>query len=268
MCGFILWTVHVGFSQSCVQRLVALPSLKLARRSMIYFFFGVALIMVFMCGTGITIYAYYRDCDPVSAKIITKYDKLMPRFVQDVTGHITGMSGKNESSFKPITNLTHIYSIPPVLGIFISCVFSASLSTVSAISHSISGILYNDYIRPRKWFAHTDFNANLTMRLIIIWLGTFCALAGVVVEHFESIFQITMTIAGTFFGATFGVFTLGMLYPWANKKGVLVGTIVSVATIMVITFNSMYNSSKLYYEPLPMSTEGCSREILDHLHNM
>lgn len=94
MCVLMLWTVHIGFSQSCVQRLVALPSLKLARRSMVYFFFGVALIMAFMCGTGITIYAFYHDCDPVKAKIITKYDKLMPRFVQDVTGHVTGMSGK------------------------------------------------------------------------------------------------------------------------------------------------------------------------------
>lgn len=89
----ILWTVHVGFSQSCVQRLVALPSLKLARRSMIYFFFGCALIMTFIGGTGITMYAYYHDCDPVKAQIVTKYDKLIPRFVQDMTGHITGMSG-------------------------------------------------------------------------------------------------------------------------------------------------------------------------------
>lgn len=94
MCALILWTVHVGFSQSCVQRLVALPSLKLARRSMVYFFVGVSIIMAFMCGTGITMYAFYHDCDPVKAKTITKYDKLMPRFVQDVTGHITGMSGK------------------------------------------------------------------------------------------------------------------------------------------------------------------------------
>lgn len=93
MCMLVLWTVHVGFSQSCVQRLVALPSLKLARKSMILFFFGVALIMSFTCGTGIIMYAYYRNCDPVKAQILTKYDKLLPRFVQDVTGHITGMSG-------------------------------------------------------------------------------------------------------------------------------------------------------------------------------
>lgn len=106
------------------------------------------------------------------------------------------------------------------------------------------------------------------MRLIIILLGTICALAGIVVEHFESIFQITMTVAGAFVGATFGVFTLGMLYPWANKRGVLVGTIVSVLTMMVLTFNAMYHSSKLHYEPLPMSTKGCSNETLARLQNM
>lgn len=102
-------------------------------------------------------------------------------------------------------------------GIFISCVFSASLSTVSAALHSLSGVFYNDYIRPRKWFAHTDSNANATMRLIIFMTGTFCAIAGVIVENFKSIFQMINTVAGMSTGAIFGAFTLGMLYPWANK---------------------------------------------------
>lgn len=89
---------------------------------------------------------------------------------------------------------------------------------MSASLHSISGVIYNDYIRPRKWFAHTDPNANLTMRLIIFTMGTFCALCGIIVERFESIFQIVTTVAGMFTGAVFGVFTLGMLYPWANNQ--------------------------------------------------
>lgn len=93
-------------------------------------------------------------------------------------------------------------------GIFISCVFSASLSTVSAVSHSIAGVLYSDYIRPRKWFAHTDFNANLAMRIIILLLGTICAASGIIVERFESIFQISMTVGGMIVGATFGTFTM------------------------------------------------------------
>lgn len=96
--------------------------------------------------------------------------------------------------------------------------FSASLSTVSAALHSLSGVIYNDYIRPQKWFAHTDANANLTMRLIIFMTGTFCAVAGVIVENFQSIFQVIGTVAGMSTGAVFGAFTLGMLWPFANKK--------------------------------------------------
>lgn len=96
--------------------------------------------------------------------------------------------------------------------------FSASLSTVSAALHSLSGIIYNDYIRKRKWFAHNDSNANLTMRIIIFLMGTFCALSGIIVERFQSIFQIGTTVAAMYTGATFGVFTLGMLYPWANRQ--------------------------------------------------
>lgn len=85
--------VHIGFSQSCVQRLVSLPSLKAAQKSMTIFYIGIVLIMTFTCGTGLVMYAYYHTCDPVKANIVTRYDKLIPRFVQDVTGHIMGMSG-------------------------------------------------------------------------------------------------------------------------------------------------------------------------------
>lgn len=159
------------------------------------FFIGVVFIMGVNCATGIILYSYYHGCDPVKAGIVTKYDKLMPRFVRDVAAHIPGMPG-----------------------IFISCVFSASLSTVSAGLHATSGIIYGDYIRPLKLFAHTDANANRSMRVLIFLLGTMCAFGGVLIERFQSIFQIMNTVAGMTTGAKFGVFTIGMLYPWANQK--------------------------------------------------
>lgn len=119
----------------------------------------------------------------------------MPRFVRDVAGHLPGMSG-----------------------IFISCVFSASLSTVSAGLHAVSGIIYSDYIRPFKFFQHNDVNANRTMRITIFLLGTFCAISAVFIERFHSIFQCMQTVSGIATGAKFGVFTIGMLYPFANQK--------------------------------------------------
>lgn len=160
-----------------------------------YFLAGIIVIMGFNCATGIIMYAYYHDCDPVAANIVTKHDKLMPRFVKDIAGHITGMPG-----------------------IFISCVFSASLSTVSAALHCISGVIYSDYIVPMKLFKNNDVNANRTMRLTIFALGSFCAFSGVLVEHFKSLFQAINTVAGVTVGAKFGTFTLAMLYPWANQK--------------------------------------------------
>lgn len=151
--------------------------------------------MTFNCATGIIMYSYYHGCDPVKANIVTKYDKMMPRFVKDIAGHISGMPG-----------------------IFISCVFSASLSTFSASLHCVSGVVYSDYILPLKLFKHNDVNANRIMRLTIFALGSFCAFSGVLVEHFSSMFQAITTVAGVTVGAKFGTFTLAMLYPWANQK--------------------------------------------------
>lgn len=132
-------------------------------------------------GTGIIMYSYYHGCDPVKAGFVAKPDNLALRFVHDVAGHIPGMPG-----------------------IFISCVFSASLSYISAGIHAVSGIIYSDYIRPLKLFSHTDFNANLSMRIFIIILRTLCAFGSIIIERFKSIFQIISTVDGIVNGAKFG----------------------------------------------------------------
>lgn len=113
----------------------------------------------------------------------------------------------------------------------------------------MSGIIYNDYIRPRKWIAHTDANANFSMRLIIFILGTFCSLSGFIVERFESIFQMVTTVAGMTTGAVFGAFTMGMLYPWANKQ-----------VQYTLVFNYLFWLILLIFDAFPMNNNeiGCS----------
>lgn len=118
----------------------------------------------------------------------------MPRFVQDVAGHMRGMPG-----------------------VFISCVFSASLSAVSATMNSLAGLIYLDFIKPLKFYRHTEKSANLIMKAIVILFGIECIFGALLVEKFHSLFQLMLTVGGTVIGAKFGIFTLGMLYPWANK---------------------------------------------------
>lgn len=162
---------------------------------MIGFLMGILLTMSFICATGIIMYSFYHECDLVKAKIVPKYSYLMPRFVEDVAGHIPGMHG-----------------------IFISCVFSASLSAVSASLHAVSGIIYNEYVRPLRLFAHTNENAILSIRILIFLLGSICACGTVFFEHLQSIIHAMHTVAAISTGAKFGVFTIGMIYPWANQK--------------------------------------------------
>lgn len=153
------------------------------------FFVAVAIMLFINCGIGLTMYAYYYDCDPVKAHILPNYDKLLPHFVQKIAGEINGMPG-----------------------LFVAALFCASLSIVSPMMHTMAGILYKDVIRPINLFPDNDANANLIIRFIIIVFGTYCALSSAFVEHFHYAFQILNSITGMTTGAKIGVFTLGLFW--------------------------------------------------------
>lgn len=126
-------------------------------------------------------------------QIVEKADKMMPFFVQDVMGHLKGMPG-----------------------VFISCVFSAALSTMSATLNSLAGVVYFDYIKP--FIRHTDARANAIMKLFVLAMGCYCILGGLIVQKFNSILQTIITITSLNTGAVVGAFFLGMFVPRVNAK--------------------------------------------------
>lgn len=189
------------------------------------------------CFTGVVMYALYYDCDPIKAQIIPKSDKMVPYFIQDVAGHLTGMSG-----------------------LFISCVLSAGLSTLSAAFNSLSGLIYQYYIQSFKCFKHTEAKGNIAMKIIVIFLGGYCLLMGIVVEQFKHILQMTLSLGGITSGTTLGLFTLGMLWPYANKKGAIVGTFASYIIMVWIVLRSQiaFKAGELSYPILATSVANCS----------
>lgn len=197
------------------------------------------------CFTGIVMFARYFDCDPIQAKLVQRADKMMPYFVQDVTSDYKGMPG-----------------------VFISCVFSAGLSTMSASLNSLSGIIYEDWIRPFKFFKHSDRTSNLSMKTIVVVLGVYCVAMGLVVDQFQNILQMVMTIAGVTSGATMGVFFLGLLWPWANNKGAIWGGYASLAVMTWIIGGSqiLIRSGEIFYTPLPTTIENCTAYGFDVSH--
>ncbi|XP_017057285.1 LOW QUALITY PROTEIN: sodium-coupled monocarboxylate transporter 2 [Drosophila ficusphila] len=225
----IIWAGYVGLNQSCVQRIVSLPSLGHARRCLVFFGLGFILIMFFNCFTGVVIYALFHDCDPIKAGHVSKVDKMVPYFVQDTVGHLWGMPG-----------------------VFISCVFSAALSTLSASINSLGGVVYFDYIKPH--IRHTEHRANVIMKLFVFFTGIYCIFGGILVENFNSILQVVYSITGVSYGSTCGVFLLGMLVPKSHGRGALAGVFVSIACMATIVVLSW---GRNHYDPLPTTTAGC-----------
>ncbi|XP_055905825.1 sodium-coupled monocarboxylate transporter 1-like [Eupeodes corollae] len=234
--GLCLWVGHIGLSQVCVQRIVALPSLGQAKKSLFIFAIGFIFVMFFNCFTGIIMYSMYHDCDPLKIKIVDKPDKMMPFFVQDVVGHLKGMPG-----------------------LFISCVFSAALSAMSASMNSLAGIFYFDYVKP--FVNHSERKANLSMKGFILFTGFFCVAAGFLVEKSASLLQTIMTIGGVVQGAMVGVFMLGFLVPKANGKSALIGLLSSMLAILVLVTGAQrrMEAGKLAFPPLPSRDDGCDR---------
>lgn len=106
-------------------------------------------------------------------------------------------------------------------GLFITCVFSASLSTVSANLNALAGIVYKDYICKLRGFKHTESKANIIMKSIVVVLGVYTVLSGFLLENSSSLFQALYTVAGVMQGVVFGVFSLGFFYPRANHLVIL-----------------------------------------------
>lgn len=165
---------------------------------------------------------------------MSKPDKMVPYFVQDVVGHIPGLTG-----------------------VFVSCVFSAGLSTMSANLNSLAGVIYEDYVR--KMVRHTDERAKNVMKIIILITGIYSVLMGFIVEEFSSILQMVMTISSVSNGTTFGVFCLGMLWPKANKRGVMYGCLISTAVTSILVVGSQIKLMKneILYPIMPSSVEEC-----------
>lgn len=57
------------------------------------FAFGIIGLVSISCYTGLVIYAAFYDCDPVTTKVISKSDQLLPYFVMKITSHVPGLPG-------------------------------------------------------------------------------------------------------------------------------------------------------------------------------
>lgn len=225
-----LWISNLGVSQTCIQRFLAVPDIKFARKSVWIFVFGLIFIKGASCLVGLIMYAKYEACDPVVTKKIQKVDQILPFFVMEVAGQIPGLPG-----------------------VFIAGIFSAALSSMSSGLNTLSGTIYEDFIRHRYPKA-SEKRVSDVMKTLVVVLGLLMLSLVFVVEHMGQVFRISIAVSGLTAGALLGLFTIGMTSRYVNTKGVICG---AVGSMLIVGFIMVGAQSLPKHPPLPTRTDGC-----------
>ncbi|XP_046736678.1 putative sodium-dependent multivitamin transporter [Diprion similis] len=223
-----------GVTQVQVQRLLTVKTLKSAQIAT-WMSYPISLCLGLLTSfAGLAMYAFFVDCDPVAAGEISSSDMLMPYFVMKTTANMPGLAG-----------------------LFIAGVFSAGLSTVSAILNSLAAVALEDYIKPvyvKLGFQFPEKRATLVGKSLAIAVGVICILLSFLSKRFGSLVQASYSIAGIIYGPLLAIFTLGMFFESAEEKGAVMGSLVGLALVIWIAFGYP-RPSKI---PLSVSTVGCN----------
>lgn len=67
------WINSLGIHPGAVQRFVALPTHSKAKKALIYFVLGMAVVKILTGTIGMLVYTKYKDCDPIMAGVSVIY---------------------------------------------------------------------------------------------------------------------------------------------------------------------------------------------------
>ncbi|XP_019874461.2 sodium-coupled monocarboxylate transporter 1-like isoform X2 [Aethina tumida] len=234
--GFIHTLNSSALNQNMTQRYLSLPSIKSARRSLWIFTFGTILIILLSGYAGLLLFATYHKCDPLTTMLAREKDQLLPLLVMEILGDFPGLPG-----------------------IFVAGIFSAALSSLSTGLNAMAAVFLEDFYKPFAKNGVSEKTTYYIMKLTVIILGAICVALVFIVEKLGAVLQLTMSFGAISSGPSLGIFTMGVLLPWVNAKGALIGGIsgLSFMSWLCIRAQSLIASGDLTFPEKPVTTEGC-----------
>lgn len=177
-------------------------------RTIFIFAFGIITLVSLSCYTGLVIYAAFHDCDPVTTKVISKSDQLLPYFVMKITSHVPALPGIfvsgvfsaalrwiGISSFWLKSTILESSQDSYLEGIkkqfkFIKTFSVFSLSTMSTGLNSMTGVILIDFIRPLCKEPLSEAKASFYMKIMVAVLGVIFVILAFVVDQLGALIQV------------------------------------------------------------------------------
>lgn len=235
--GVFTYLSLYAVNQVQVQRLMTVKSLKDAQKALWLNWPILSALSFTTSFTGLVIYYYYRKCDPLLAGRITSRDQNLAIYVMDALG-----------------------DIPGIPGLFVSGIFSASLSSVSSCLNSLAAVTLEDYLKPLhllilgRPFEIKQSKSAIPSKIIAGIYGIICIGTAFIAQHIGGILQVSLTVFGAVGGPLLALFTLGMSLPEANELGAVIGTFSGLIVSLWIGFGQ----PKPPPPSLPFSVEDCT----------
>lgn len=197
--GVFLMLSLYGVNQAQVQRYLSSRTEREAVMSCYMVFPCLQLALMLSCLMGLVMFACYGQNSPVEQQYITSKDQMVLYFVMDM-----------------------LQNFPGLPGLFVACLFSASLSTISSAFNSLATVTLVDLIKPH--YSMTEARATLLSKLLALSYGIIClAMAYLVHLMNSSVLQAALSIFGMIGGPLLGLFCLGIFFPCANSIGAVTG---------------------------------------------
>ncbi|XP_014234000.1 sodium-coupled monocarboxylate transporter 1-like [Trichogramma pretiosum] len=240
--GCVHWLQISAINQNMIQRYLSLPTVAHARRALWTFIVGVLMLISVCAYSGMLVYAWYHECDPLTTKLARAKDQLLPLLMMNIFGDVPGLPG-----------------------LFVAGIFSAALSSLSTGLNSMAAVVLEDFIKPalasRSCEPLSKRRVDLLMKLTVLVLGVVCTGLVFVVEKTSShVLQLTFSLSAITSGPSLGIFSMGVLVPWINANGALIGGISGLAFMSWLSLASeaAISSGKIRHDVKPTSTQGCT----------
>ncbi|EFN84448.1 Sodium-coupled monocarboxylate transporter 1 [Harpegnathos saltator] len=207
-------------------------------RALWYFIAGI-LAIIGICGyAGLLIYAWYHECDPLTTKLARAKDQLLPLLVMNVLGELPGLPG-----------------------LFMAGVFSAALSSLSTGLNSMAAVVLEDFVKPFIKTPFTRKSTDIFLKLTVVVLGVICVALVFVVEKTDThVLQLSISLSAMTTGPTLAIFSMGILLPWVNARGALVGGLAGLGFMgwLGLSAGAAIATGKIKFEEKPVTIEGCT----------
>ncbi|XP_005232088.2 LOW QUALITY PROTEIN: sodium-dependent multivitamin transporter [Falco peregrinus] len=225
--GVFMMLSLYGVNQAQVQRYLSARSEQEAKLSCYAVFPCQQIVLCLSCLTGLVMFVYNQEHPLAPNQRHSSPDQLVLYFVMDV-----------------------LQDLPGLPGLFVACLFSGSLSTISSAFNSLATVTMEDLVRPHCP-GLSESRATLLSKLLALGYGLLCLGMAYVSSMLGPVLQAAISIFGMVGGPLLGLFCLGMFFPCANPTGAITGLLAGLAMAFWVGIGGLLHNMRAAEAPPP-----------------